>query len=102
MKNTKFNRFTQYHSDVTHASFGIQNWLVKKGYVISSEDEYKVDKLKYKALLKAYYEKYRYLDDNLFDENGDWLDQKDLYNVSSDISSDTSASFNAIDSTNDV
>ncbi len=52
--NIKKTRTTKFTPQNQHNSFGIQNWLVKKGYILSAETPNKVDDSKYKELLKEF------------------------------------------------
>lgn len=47
-------RPTRYNSEQYHIAFGIQNWLCQKGYCLTGNSKYVVDKTLYKNLLKDF------------------------------------------------
>lgn len=47
-------RSSRYNKPKFHAAYGIQNWLCAKGYCLSGNVKYVVDKEQYKELLKAF------------------------------------------------
>jgi hypothetical protein len=50
--NIKRNKPTRFHNDKIHRSFGIQNWLCKKGFILSNKNA--INGELYKGLLKDF------------------------------------------------
>lgn len=51
IKRTKTNK---YLNESVHHSYGIQKWLVLKGYCLFKGTRWKVDAMKYEELLKSF------------------------------------------------
>jgi hypothetical protein len=64
------NRSTRYMPKHTHNSYGIQNWLCKKGFILSKETKHKVDSEKYYELLKEFCLSIPEFDDNKIQKLG--------------------------------
>lgn len=52
-KNTKVAS-TRHHTQDYHNSYGIQNWLCRKGFCLAPGAKYKVDESQYQELLRAF------------------------------------------------
>ena len=51
-----FNGTSYWNSGQHHSRYGIQNYLVRKGYILSKTSEYYVDRLKYFRLIRDFVE----------------------------------------------
>ncbi len=54
IRNTK-KPSTRYIKDSEHNAYGIQNWLLKHGYIVSKHTKYEVDPEAYRELLKEFF-----------------------------------------------